>query len=307
MFITITGELGSGKTTVAKILNQEYGFDFYSTGSIQREIAKEKGITTLELNQLMSNDVNNIYDKMIDDKTVEISRENRGRNVVFDSRMAWHFVEESFKVYVTVDSYMAAQRVIKAGRGVEEQYASLEEAAKSLRKRKQLEDSRFAEIYSVRTTDFSNYDLIVDSTFISPEELAKLILEKAGNGAGRREIYLSPQRLLPTKAVREMKKDSAADFGEQRKDEPVEVVEFQHFYYLVKGHYRVCTELTAGEKLIPVRLLAVDSEGNVIGEKGDKYCVKAQELAAVSLEYCHDWEVLNSMQFLGYPSATDNL
>ena len=32
MFITITGELGSGKTTIAKILNQEYGFVFYSTG-----------------------------------------------------------------------------------------------------------------------------------------------------------------------------------------------------------------------------------------------------------------------------------
>ena len=189
MFITITGELGSGKTTVARILNQEYGFDFYSTGSIQREIAKEKGITTLELNQLMSNDVNNIYDKMIDDKTVEISRKNAGKDLVFDSRMAWHFVERSFKVYVTVDPYMAAQRVIRAGRGVEEQYGSFEEAAESLRKRKQLEDSRFAEIYSVRTTDFSNYDLIVDSTFITPEELADIILENArGENAGQ-QVY----------------------------------------------------------------------------------------------------------------------
>lgn len=298
MFITITGELGSGKTTVARILNQEYGFDFYSTGSIQREIAKEKGITTLELNQLMSNDVNNIYDKMIDDKTVEISRKNAGKDLVFDSRMAWHFVERSFKVYVTVDPYMAAQRVIRAGRGVEEQYGSFEEAAESLRKRKQLEDSRFAEIYSVRTTDFSNYDLIVDSTFITPEELADIILEKArGENAGQ-QVYLSLQRLLPTKMLQDIDAERTAGREETAVDEPVEAVEFQHFYYIVHGHHRVSAGLLAKEKLIPVKLLRVDSQGYV-----EKYHQKAEDIAALSHECCRDWEERHAMKFLGYPQT----
>ena len=62
MFITIAGDLGSGKSTVAKILNKGNNFDYYSTGEIQREITKEKGVSTLELNQQMTTDKSNPYD-----------------------------------------------------------------------------------------------------------------------------------------------------------------------------------------------------------------------------------------------------
>lgn len=289
MFITITGELGSGKTTVAKILNQKYGFEFYSTGSIQREIAKEKGITTLELNQQMSNDVNNIYDKMIDDKTIQISRENSGKDIVFDSRMAWHFVESSFKVYVTVDSYVAANRVIQADRGAEEKYQTLEEAARSLQKRKRLEDSRFGEIYSVRTTDFTNYDLIVDSTSVSPDELAEFVLEKSKSLRARREIYLSPQRLFPTKMVQELQ-------AEEADGAPVEIVEFNGFYFIINGHHSVCSKIQKGEKLIPVKILNVDGNGSVEGDNR-----KAEEIVGVSKKCYSDWETFNAMKFSGYP------
>lgn len=291
MFITITGELGSGKTTVAKILEKDYGFTFYSTGSIQREIAREKGITTLELNQLMSNDVNNIYDRMIDERTVEISRSNQDRDVVFDSRMAWHFADRSFKVYVTVDAYMAAERVIGANRGAVEQYGSLEEAAESLRRRKQLEDSRFAEIYSVHTTDFSNYDLIVDSTFITPEELARFVWEKAKESGGEQEVYLSPRRLFPTRSLDE---PGGADEGNC----PVEVIEKDHFYFIAAGHSRVCEKLRAGEKLIPVRILSADGQGLV-----EKYGRKKEEMIRISGEKYARWEAENAMKFLAYPAG----
>lgn len=295
MFITITGELGSGKTTIAKIFNKEYGFDFYSTGSIQREIAKEKGITTLELNQLMSNDLNNEYDKMIDDKTIEISRVNIGKDLVFDSRMAWHFVEKSFKVYVTVDAYTAAGRVIKADRGAEEHYQSVEEAAQSLRKRKRLEDSRFAEIYKVNTTDFANYDLIVDSTSALPEELAAFVMEKAKNRNAQQEIYLSPQRLYPTQSIRDIGPDEVKAFKEDV-DKPVEVVEHNGFYFIVNGHRSVCAKIQAGEKLVSVKLLEVDAKGYV--ETCDK---NIAEIATASKDYFHNWENYNKMEFLGYP------
>ena len=32
MHITITGRLGSGKTTVCRILSDKYGYEIYSTG-----------------------------------------------------------------------------------------------------------------------------------------------------------------------------------------------------------------------------------------------------------------------------------
>ncbi len=56
MFITINGQLGSGKSEICKILREEYGFDVFHTGKIQREYARELGISTLELNQLCNKD-----------------------------------------------------------------------------------------------------------------------------------------------------------------------------------------------------------------------------------------------------------
>ena len=106
MHITITGNLGSGKSTIARIISEKYNFEIYSTGKVQRELAKQMNLSTLELNQLMMSDRK--YDKMIDDATARISRENKDKNIIFDSRLAWHFVEYSFKVFVSVSLDVAA-------------------------------------------------------------------------------------------------------------------------------------------------------------------------------------------------------
>ena len=94
MHITLTGNLGSGKSTVCRILEQQYGFEIYSTGKVIRSIADEMGISVLEMNELMTKD--HKYDHMIDDRTAQISRENPDKSILFDSRLAWHFVEKSF-------------------------------------------------------------------------------------------------------------------------------------------------------------------------------------------------------------------
>ncbi|MBR1390140.1 MAG: cytidylate kinase family protein [Lachnospiraceae bacterium] len=290
MYITITGELGSGKSTVAKLISQKYDFMMYSTGVIQREIAKEKGMTTLELNQQMTNDIHNAYDKMIDDKTVELAQKNMGKNIVFDSRMAWHFVEQSFKVYVTVDSYVAAERVILADRGKEEHYESIEEAAKSLRKRKQLEDARFAEMYSAKTTDFHNYDLVVDSTALTPEELAEFIMENAKKEEKERQIFLSPLRLYPSQSV------TVTEEEQEKADGRIAVVEQKGFYYIVNGHRQVCDALQKKKKLAAVSVLSVDTAGHV--EMSDR---TIDEIVNLSKQYYNEWEAYHGMKFLTYP------
>ena len=101
MHITITGNLGSGKSTTCKILEAKYGFEIFSTGKVIRSIADEMGISVLEMNERMSKDPQ--YDHMIDDKTAAISRENPDKQLLFDSRLAWNFVEKSFKVFLSVD------------------------------------------------------------------------------------------------------------------------------------------------------------------------------------------------------------
>jgi len=199
MHITITGNLGSGKSTICKLLSDKYQFEIYSTGKVQRELAREMSMTTLELNQLMRSD--HKYDHMIDDATARISRENPDKNIIFDSRLAWNFVESSFKVFVSVSTDVAAERVMNDNRGEEERYQSYEEARSMLMERAAAESVRYKEIYKVNYMDYTNYDLVIDSTYCTPDIIAEIILEEAkeyeknGNLANRK-MMISPYRLL---------------------------------------------------------------------------------------------------------------
>lgn len=183
MHIALSGRLGSGKSTVAKILQAEHGFEIYSTGKIQRGIAEKMGITTLELNLRMENDPK--LDFEIDNAVAEISRRKSGERILFDSRMAWHFAENAFKVYLYVDPTVAAERVVADNRGSVENYKNAEDARDKLIARAKAENQRYMQIYGVDNLDFCNYDLIVDTTRRTPEEVAAIIYkayEKASEG-----------------------------------------------------------------------------------------------------------------------------
>ena len=201
MHITLTGNLGSGKSTICRILEGSYGKEIYSTGKVQRAIAEEMGISVLEMNQLMCSD--HKYDHLIDDTTAKISRENPDKPIVFDSRLAWNFVEKSFKVFLSVSLSVAAQRVYNDNRGEVEKYTSVEDAKQQLKLRADTENARYKEIYGLNYFDFNNYNLVLDSTYCTPEALAALMMreadlyEKALSAMEQPEvrILMSPKRL----------------------------------------------------------------------------------------------------------------
>jgi len=178
MHITLTGNLGSGKSTLSKILEAEYGYEIFSTGKVIRKIAEEHGLSVLEMNELMNKDPK--YDHEIDDTTARISRENPDKSILFDSRLAWHFVDKSFKVFLSVSLDVAAKRVAAdASRGEVEHYASLEDAKQNLKKRAETEDIRYKELYNIEYFNFSNYNLVLDSTDCAPDILAKILKDEA--------------------------------------------------------------------------------------------------------------------------------
>lgn len=173
MQISITGKLGSGKSTVCHMIRDRYGYEIFSTGTIQREVARERGISTLELNRLMK--IDHSLDDQIDATTTRLSRERKEDKLIFDSRMAWHFAEDTFKIFLTVDPMVAAQRVMAAGRDAEERYDSVEEARDMLVERSRVEQARFLELYGVDLYDHANFDLVVDSSGRTPAEVVDVI------------------------------------------------------------------------------------------------------------------------------------
>lgn len=201
MHITLTGNLGSGKSTICRILEKEYGREIYSTGKVQRSIAEEMGISVLEMNRLMCSD--HKYDHLIDDTTAKISRENPDKPIVFDSRLAWNFVEKSFKVFLSVSQTVAAERVYNDNRGEVEKYASVEDARNQLKLRAETENVRYRDIYGLDYFNFNNYNLILDSTWCTPECLASLLIREeqeyerrlASGECPAVKILISPKRL----------------------------------------------------------------------------------------------------------------
>lgn len=249
MHITIAGKLGSGKSTICKYLQKEHGFEIYSTGAVQREVAKEMGISTLELNQRMLTDP--ALDHVIDDAVAKLSRERRDDAIIFDSRMAWHFAERSFKIFVTVDPLIAAQRVTLDPRGSEETYRDVCDARDKLLERGKVENARFLDIYHVNNLDYHNYDLVIDTSFAPPEAVCRTLYAcyqdyLATPWQGTR-MMLSPQSLYPTQPL-----------GVPDDAETVEAAYVGNRHLIVRGHEAVCRALEAGTYYVNARLVDAD-------------------------------------------------
>lgn len=172
--VTITGELGSGKSTVAKALTARWGAFYHSAGSAQREIARRRGLTILELNQLEETDPT--IDREVD--SFFASLRDKSGDVVVDSRLAWHFLPESFKIRLTVAPDVAAARInADTGRVSEAAASSPEETYRLMRARRESEKKRFREFYGVDIEDNDNFDLVIDTTTARPEAVIALVAD----------------------------------------------------------------------------------------------------------------------------------
>ncbi len=191
--ISLAGDLGSGKSTVAKILIEALGAEYYSTGSIVRSIAARMGMSVGELNKYM--ETHPEIDHEIDDGLKALSADPRP--LIIDSRMAWHFTDGTFKVYLSTDIETSALRIMGANRQGEHA-ASLEETVAQTRARRQSEEKRYFEQYGVNINDLTNYSLIVDTTSASPEEVAGVIINAFRAWQSDKSVvgcYICPDRI----------------------------------------------------------------------------------------------------------------
>lgn len=173
--ITIAGDLASGKGTVAKILAKELGFEIYSNGHYFRELAKQNGMSVTEFNEYVESHPE------IDQKIEKSAKEYTDihDNLIIDARLGFFVVKNSFNVYLKVDIDEAARRAFNdEKRRDTENFESLEDHKKDLIKRFNLENERYYKIYGVRKDDLKNYHEVIDTTNLTAEEVANIIIEK---------------------------------------------------------------------------------------------------------------------------------
>lgn len=244
MNITITGNLGSGKSSIGKVL-KEKGYEIVSTGNIFRELAMEKGLSVEEFNKQVNEATrkgDRSVDKMIDDTTAKIGRERD--NVMFDSRLAWNFVPDSFKVFVITDIDEASRRVFNDSvRANSESYESQEACKKALVHRQEMESVRFKEIYQIDYYDMSNYNLVIESTNAAPTEIAAEILEKLEDyqaGKFTKLMELNPSSIFTNADV--------------PNDGAVTVNEVNGTWFLKSGLDAFTKAVSEGRRFIPVKV-----------------------------------------------------
>ncbi|MDD4520279.1 MAG: hypothetical protein PHI50_05340, partial [Alphaproteobacteria bacterium] len=75
-----------------------------------------------------------------------------------------------------IDETEAAKRVFNDDTRKNETRLSLEETLLNLRKRRQSEVERFKKYYRVDIEDAAHFNLVIDTSFLSPEEVADKII-----------------------------------------------------------------------------------------------------------------------------------
>jgi predicted cytidylate kinase len=166
--ITVSGDIGAGKSTFAKHLATEIGVPRIYIGQLMREEAAKRNLTLDEFNAQLEQDdeIDRYMDSLQTDKSKEVDRG------VFEGRVSWYFVENpDAKLFFTVNQNLAAERIFADKNDLRDQYASVEELATANKQRKQSEETRYKNYYGISAYNPENFDLIIDTTKMNIQEV----------------------------------------------------------------------------------------------------------------------------------------
>ena len=173
--ISLAGDLAAGKGTVSDILIKELNYGIYRNGEYARKLARDMKLDITSFNAFLAEHPE--IDLQIEKSAAEYAREHD--NFIIDARLGWYAVPESYKVYLKVDIDVAAQRAFNdPNRKSTESFETVEEQKADMIRRYKMENERYWKLYHVHKEDMSNYDLVIDTTKLTPEEISNQIIEK---------------------------------------------------------------------------------------------------------------------------------
>jgi CMP/dCMP kinase len=179
MIISISGAEGAGKSTIAKLLAAKLGWPRYYIGGLRREKAKERGLTLEEYNKLGETDP--LTDIEVDEYQKKLGKTQD--DFIIEGRTSWHFIPQSYKIFLDVTFAEGAKRIFKAlrednSRNEGKNLKTYEDVLASLKSRRGSDKIRYAKYFGIDVFDLKNYDFILDTTNLNIDQVFAKVLKK---------------------------------------------------------------------------------------------------------------------------------
>ena len=171
--ITISGDMGSGVSTITQKLAESLEYRRFSAGGLFRNVARQHNMTVEELNEYAKR--NKIIDQQID---TLIRQLGEGNEIVLDARLGYYWIHDSFRVYLQVGPDIAAQRIyadINEDQRNEEGATTINQIIISIQNQANSTQERYFHDYGIDIGNTKIFDLLIDTNNKTPEEVVNLI------------------------------------------------------------------------------------------------------------------------------------
>ncbi len=172
LVIAVSGLPGSGKSTLAKILADNLGLNYVSSGKLFREMAREKGMSLEEFTKYA--ELNHSIDKEIDHRALKEAM--KGCAVIDGHIAAW-----VVKKYAHLKIFLKASREVRARRVSRRDRVPFKKALNQVVLRDESEVKRFREIYGIDMNDLSIFDLVINTEKFNVEGVFNMVLAAVKN------------------------------------------------------------------------------------------------------------------------------
>jgi len=96
--------------------------------------------------------------------------------VILDSRLSYRCQPNACNVFLDVDERIWAKRILQDKRTTDN-HETLEQTVKINSERNKKDSERYIRLYTTDPRDVDNYDLVIDTSTISPEEVVEQIIK----------------------------------------------------------------------------------------------------------------------------------
>lgn len=166
---------GSGKGTVSKLLADKLWYEIVSIGDMKRKLAAEMWINIIEFNKMWDDPKNA---KEFDLKYEEYQKSLKlTDNIILDSRLGFYAQPKAFKILLDVDEEVAWERIFKAKRETDKN-TTKKHAIDEVKERNSGDEARYMKLYNVDLWNPNNYNLVIDTSERTPEEVLEIILDE---------------------------------------------------------------------------------------------------------------------------------